>query len=61
MSKLPDKTRAYLAYLAEKARDGFTGRIVIDFNQGGIGNFEETKRPKLDDVQEYNSCARRRG
>lgn len=58
MSQVPEKTRDYLAYVAERARNGHTGRIIMDFNQGGITNFEEIDKPTVDEVRRRTEVLR---
>lgn len=40
---LPQHARLVLAHIALLVRQGFTGRIEIDLNQGGIRDFREIK------------------
>lgn len=48
--ELNDKTRAYLIYVADQLRQGFSGTFTLTCSEGGIRNFNEAKDVKLQDL-----------
>lgn len=56
--ELPESSLRVLKRIADQMRDGFTGRVELDLNQGGVRDFREVRSWRPADLEESDSAAR---